>query len=228
MKPKNQLYLQEEILLLGLRDDAGTLESGGACDVAIGGVTIAELLLHERIRVGEGRKKLVDVIDRTPIGNVFLDDALTRMVEAKRPASVSTWVAKLGSSRQRQPIAERLCEMGILRAEERKILGIFKRTVFPENNPEPERELRDRIRQAVVSDQHDLDARTAVLVAVAHHAHLLRPVLGKEILKARRDRLASIADGQVAGRATQEVIAAAQMAIMVATTVATTTIVTSS
>ncbi len=228
MKPHNQLHLQEEILLLGLRDDAGTPESWGQCQMAIGGLILAELLLHERIRVAEGRKKLVEVIDRTPIGHALLDDTLAKMAEAKRPASAATWVAKLGNARQRTCIAERLCEMGILRAEERKILGIFPRTVYPETNPEPERALRARIRQAVEGDHDDVDARTAVLIAVAYRSNVLRAVLGKTLLKARRQRLTQIAEGELAGRATQEAIEAAQIALALAASVSTATIVTSS
>ena len=51
------LYLQEEIMLLTLRDKEGTIASGTNYQYAIGGAVLAELLLRNRVTVDEEKKK---------------------------------------------------------------------------------------------------------------------------------------------------------------------------
>lgn len=57
MVKKNSLFLQEEIMLLALRDKEGTIASGSMYQYAISGAILAELLLNNRIVVDESKKK---------------------------------------------------------------------------------------------------------------------------------------------------------------------------
>ena len=56
------LFLHEEILLLALKDEKGTIAPGTLYQYALGGAVLAELLLRRHIGLVEYRgKKLVDV-----------------------------------------------------------------------------------------------------------------------------------------------------------------------
>src|SRR5690606_20413095 len=87
--------------------------------------------------------------------------------------------------------------------------------IYPELDPRPERELVERLETAVFGDG-DVDPPTAVLVAVASHAGLLKASFGKRLSKDRRDRIERISDGAHTGKATKDAIAAAQAAVLAA------------
>ena len=68
-RAKTPLYLHEEIMLLALRDEEGTVEFGSMYGYALGGAILAELLLAGRISVEEGKRKLVNLVSDEPIGS---------------------------------------------------------------------------------------------------------------------------------------------------------------
>ena len=216
MASEKSLFLYEEIMLLALRDEKGTVATGFPEQVVAGAV-LAELLLDNRIVVEETRKQLVDVVDHSPVGDPVIDECLEKMVAAKRRAALKIWVHRLARVKGlRHKVARQLCEQGILRAEEDKILLLFKRRVYPEIDPKPEREIIRRLRRAIFTDKRQLDPRTVVLVSLASGADLLRQAFGRKELKPRKKRIEQITNGDVTGKATKEVIAACQAAVMVA------------
>ena len=222
-----RLFLHEEIMLLALRDEEGTVVGGTHYSFALGGAILAELLLQERVKVDDSRrKKLLTVRSAKPIGEPLLDECLEKVRSAKRRASLQTWVGRFAGIKQlRHRVALALCERGILRADEDTVLLIFKRKVYPEVDPKPERELIERLRQAVFTYTNELDSHTVVLAALANGSGILKVVFDKKKLKARKKRLEQLTKGNVAGKATKEAIEAMQAAVvaaMVATTVATT------
>ena len=222
-----RLSLHEEIMLLALRDEEGTVVGGTHYSFALGGAILAELLLQERVKVDDSRrKKLLTVKSAKPIGEPLLDECLEKVRSAKRRASLQTWVGRFAGIKQlRHRVALALCERGILRADEDTVLLIFKRKVYPEVDPKPERELIERLRQAVFTYTNELDSHTVVLAALANGSGILKVVFDKKKLKARKKRLEQLTKGNVAGKATKEAIEAMQAAVvaaMVATTVATT------
>jgi hypothetical protein len=218
----NGLYLHEEILLLALRDEEGTIAMGTQYSLALGGALLAELLLQERIKVEESkRKKLVVLPPRAkPVGEPLLDECFEKIKTAKRRASLQTWVGRLARVKQlRHRVALGLCERRILKADEDKVLLIFKRKIYPEIDPTPERELIARLRRAIFTYTRELDPRTIVLVALAHSSGILKVVFDKKKLKGRKKRLDQITKGDLVGTATREAIEAVQAAMIIAATV---------
>lgn len=215
---QNKLYLHEEILLLALKDEKGTIHSGTMYQYAIGGALLSELLLHKRVRVVDSRwKKLVEATDSTPIGDPLLDECLHRIVQSKRRASLETWVSRFAHiSKLKHRIASKLCASGILRAEEDKVLLIFTRKIYPEINPLPENEIIERIRQAIFTDTIDIDPRTIILIALTKHADILRVLFGRSELRPRKKRIKDITEGNVVGEAARDAIQAVQAAAAIA------------
>lgn len=209
------LFLYEEIMLLALRDEKGTIAVGFPEQV-IAGAVLAELLLDGRISVEETRKQLVDVRDGNAYGDPVIDECLEKIATSKRRGSIKTWVTRLaGMKNLRHMAAQQLCDRRILRAKEDTVLFVFKRRIYPEINPQPERKIIDRLRKAVFSDNAQLDPRTVVLVSLANGSDLLRLTFGRKELKPRKKRIEQIENGEVTGKATREVIAACQTALIV-------------
>ena len=218
MTTQNTLFLHEEIMLLALRDEEGTIASGSMYQYAVSGAIVAELLLNKRIGVDESRKKkLVNLVDSTLIGEPLLDECLGKISSAKRRASLQTWVSRFaGLKNLKHRLAEQLCQRGILRTGEDKVLLIFTRKIYPEVNPEPEQRVINRLREAIFTDTEDVDPRTAVLLSLAHNAGLLKNVFDKKELKRRKDRIKQVINGEMTGKAAKEAIEAMQAAVTVA------------
>ena len=215
----NTLFLHEEILLLALRDEEGTIASGGTMyQYAIGAALLAELLLRKRIEVDQsGKKKLVNLVSSTPLGEPLIDECLDKISSAKRRAVLQTWVSRFaGIKNLKDRVAQQLCRRGILKADEDKVLLLFRRKIYPEVNPEPERELIERLRYAVLTKADDIDPRTVVLLSLANSASLLKMAFDKKELKDHKARIKKIVNGEITGKAATEAIQAMQAAVMVA------------
>ena len=171
---------------------------------------------------GSADEDLSDAIeDLDNLGDITgmenLDECLAMVAAAPRPKMVQSWVVKLaGIKRLKHRVAEGLCKKGILRAAEDRVLGIFNRKVYPETDPGPERRLVERLREAVLSDSQKLDPRTVVLVSLSRHSGLLLTALTRKEIKARKERLAQIENGDAVGKAVKGAIDAMNAAIMTA------------
>lgn len=221
------LYLHEQVLLLALRDERGTVESrAGMYSLALGGAILAELLLADCVTVGEDKKQLVDVVQSRRLGDPLLDECLQRVAGAKRRRSAAGWVSGFAHvKRLRHRVAQQLCRKGILKDSEEKVLLLFTRKVYPTVDPAPERRLSQTLHRAIFQDSKNVNPRTAILIALAHATGLLNAVFERADLKRRKRRLEQIGSGDLIGGAAKAAVQAAkaaQAAAMVAITAATT------
>ncbi len=215
MTHSKPLFLYEEIMLLALRNQRGTVATGYA-EYVVAGAVLAELLLDRRISVDDS-KQLLDLHDTRPTGDPIIDECIQKIMAAKKRASLATWVSRLaGIKNLRHKVAQQLCNRGILRADQDKVLFIFTRKIYPELNPVPEKKIVDRLHAAIFSDVDQLDPRTVVLVSLANASGLLSENFGRKEIKSRKKRIEQIANGEMIGKATKEVIAACEAAIMFA------------
>jgi len=213
----SSLYLHEEIMLLALRDEQGTVEYGSNYVYAMCGGILAELLLGGRISVEPTKKKLVNVESDEPFGDEVIDECLGRIASANRRAKLQTWVQRFWHVKNlHHRVAGGLCRRGILKADEDKVLWLFRRRIYPEIDPQPERGLVERLRKAIFSDARRVDPRTVVVLSLANGADLLRIHFDKRELKSRKKRIEQVVNGDLMGKATKEAIEAAQAAVMVA------------
>ena len=211
-----KIHLHEEVLLIALRDREGTIEIGSQYATAMAGATLAELLLTGRIAF-EDKRQLVSLEKDEPFGDPILDDALDRIASARRRASLQTWVSRLTNLKKlKERTARELVRKGVLRVDEDKVLGLFKRTIYPERDSSAERAAVERMRRAIFTAQRDVDPRTVVLISLAQATGLLKGVFDKKKLRDRKQRIERVVNGELCGRAAKEVIEATQAAVMVA------------
>ena len=214
--------LHEDILLLALDDETGVVPFGSMYQYGMAGGIVTELVLSRRITLTKQKKSmLVDVVKATQTGDPLLDEVLERMRTAKRRASLQTWISRIAQTRKLQArVAARLRDRGVLRSEEGRVLLFFRRTTWPTQNPAPEHDLVERIREAIRGDGV-VDGRTATIIAIAKSCDLLKLHMEKSELKARKQRIDDIVSGNVVGEAAREAIEAVQAA-MIATSAAIT------
>ncbi|MDV6314906.1 GOLPH3/VPS74 family protein [Idiomarina sp. HP20-50] len=99
---------------------------------------------------------------------------------------------------------------------ERKVLWVFERQVYPEVNPEPEQQLRQAMRHAVLSDGDEVEPRVAITVALANSAKLLPQIFSKQELKDRKERIKQLENGELISKAAKEAVQAIEAAVMIA------------
>jgi Golgi phosphoprotein 3 len=219
--------LYEEIMLLALRDQKGTVLTAYT-EYAVAGAVLAELLLDQRISINDDRRKRVNLNNTSPVGDPVIDECLEKMKDSKRRASLKTWIERLARIKHlRHKAALNLCHKGILKAEEDKILLIFNRKIYPEVNPLPEKDIIEQMREAIFTDKDNIDPKTVVLISLAKSTDLLKHVFDHKKLRGRKQRIKQIINGEMLGKATREIIeacqaAAALVAIMPAITSAAT------
>ena len=217
------LFLHEQMLLLILRDEEGTLESkAGMYRLALGGAILVELLLNERITIDDDKKKRVTVTNSAPLGEEILDEALAKISAPKRRRAASTWITSLsGIKRLRHRIAESLCDRRILKQAEDTVLLVFKRKVYPTIDPIPERKLLDQIGKVIRGSSPAADSRVIVLIALAHATGSLKSHFERRVLKDAKKRIERIVSGDLAGDAAHDAAQAAVQAAIAAVTAAT-------
>lgn len=217
------MLIAEDLLLLLTAEDSGKLAASSThADVALGGALLVELALMERVdiaapeeRVREGR---LVVKDAGPTGDSVLDEALAALAqkEGKKPQSV---VAALGKGK-RVRLYERLAAGGLLRPEDRRILGIFPSHRWPAEDAGHEEAVRAGL-VAALRQGGTTDARTGALVSLLLALDVVDKVVGPESVGlSRRELNASakrIAEQDWAATAVRSAIDSINAAIIAAT-----------
>jgi golgi phosphoprotein 3 len=216
---QKQLYLHEELMLLALREETGTMRSSDRLTLPLGAAIVSELLLQKRIEIDPVKKKkmLVNLVETSLFGDPILDEAIQKFKEAKRRTNLKKWVIRMTNIKKlKRRIAVQLCRRGIVREDEDTVLLIFKRKIYPEVNPQPELQLVARLRDAIFGESENIDPRDAIIIALAHHAGLLRQKFDKKELKGRKKRIKQIAEGCLTAKAAKEIMDAVAAAVVIA------------
>jgi Golgi phosphoprotein 3 len=211
-----KLSLAEELLLLALNDEKGTILMAGATGLPYG---LAGALLVELIDAGPARvegKMLV----AAPAGSArdeILDGILTEVRSAKRTRDIKHWVGKVGRSggKIKAKVADRLVTKGILRKEEGRLLLIFPTTRYPQVNPMPEYGVRERIR-AVLRGMTPPDERTAALISLVHGCDLVGCLFDKGERREAKKKAKEISASQPVGSAVARTVEAVRAAVIIA------------
>ena len=210
------LPLHEQVLLLALDDERGTLPQPNA-DLAVAAAIVVEL--HEAERIALGRAD-VEVVDERPTGDIPLDAVLTAMTEGK-PASLTTWLQRLAEGADlRQATAERLVDAGILERRAGAFFGLGPDR-YPEAYGAAEDAVIARLTRAVSTDG-EVDRPTRLLLSIADAAQLLPLVIDRKELKDYAERIEALTDGEAVGEAVRAALD--EFLALISITVITTTV----
>jgi Golgi phosphoprotein 3 len=168
-----QVSLPDELLLLALHDEKGSVIPAAAAPLA--GALVGAMLM-ELVLLGRLQETPYGTVfaDRTPTGDPILDEVLTRIADADEPRSASYWVGRLAGTmpRLKDRMLDGLVTRGILERRERRILWIFPSRSFPLADAAAEQQARDRVR-AVILDGQTPDRRTAALIGLVRACNLI-------------------------------------------------------
>lgn len=223
------LNLAEELLLLALNDEKGTVVTSASLALPYGlaGAILMELTLDGHLDERDGR---IVVTDTRPTKDGLLNDALQLIRDSEKRRKPDYWVDKIARIKNlKGRVLDRLIDQGVLKKEEHKILWVFPSSRYPEKDPGPERDARHRVRAAVLEGA-DCDARTSMLIVLIQACELVHEVFDKSERKTASKRIKEISEGEDIGKAVSNHVAAIQAAIAASVTasfVATSVVTTS-
>lgn len=210
------LNLAEELLLLALHDEKGTVLSSASTALKYGlsGAILMELTLNRRLHTDE--KNLV-VVDAASTGDDVLDEALTKIRESKRNRNAKYWVNKLskGITDLKGRLLNRLVHKGILRREEHRILWVIPSQRYPTKDAKMEQGVREHIR-AVILDGKMPDSRMTMLISLIKACNLVNELFSRKERKIARKRIKEIAESDLIAKMISDTIAGIQAAITAA------------
>ncbi|HZG89225.1 MAG TPA: GPP34 family phosphoprotein, partial [Pseudonocardia sp.] len=175
------LLICEEMLLLALDEDKGSTTWLTGWTALSGGVLV-DAIEAAAVAVRDDRLYPGSEPEHPLLGRV-------RAAVAARPdLTLTEWLHRLPAEVDPflEAVAERLVERGVLTEQHTTIMGIFPTTRFPAADPQPERELRARLRSILVEgvepDPHD-----QLLIALVEPAGLLSTAVEDDDRAVRRD-----------------------------------------
>ncbi len=218
-----QTLIAEDLLLLLLDDEKGTLAASDKVQPLLGGALLLELALDEGVEVSEksnrwSSAKVAAV--GTPPGEPVLDAAWARVAE--KPRTAQDLVTRLGKG-TKDDLLDRLAARGLVERRDGRVLGLFPHTTWPTRDARHEESVRALLHGTLVQGLTP-DARTSALVALLAAVDQAHRVVDRGDVPARevKARAKAIADGAWAAKAVKDAVAATQAAVtaaIVATTV---------
>jgi golgi phosphoprotein 3 len=196
----HDLTLTEELALLALDDRTGEPLDlpPDALGYGLAGAIILELSLAGRVDTDLHQ---LTVINPAPTGDTLLDPWLNLFQATLPPNSVMFWLHELALREEEihQKALDRLVQRGILRREEKRLLWVFGVRRYPTVDCAERTEVRTRLNRLILGN--DLPApRDAILLSLIHGCHLSEYLFADMDLKARMERIETLAKTDLVGR----------------------------
>jgi len=214
------LSLFEELLLIAIDDDKGTVASSvsGHLPYGLAGALLAELALQEKIYIDKGRLVLADT---SQSGNDIEAEALQIIAASKKPRKVQHWINSLGSTKYARRVAERLAEKGLVTIEERRILWIIPYDAYPQQDASAKYWVKQRLRSVALGGVAP-SARDVTLLSLVKSCDMLGLVFTRDERKTARKEIDELVKREPFGdalRTTLEEIDSAAAAVIVAASI---------
>jgi hypothetical protein len=213
--------LPEDLMLLFLDEETGrVLMDSTSIHNALAGAVLVELVDAGRVAFEADGRKLA-VVDPTPLPNEFLQESLTRLTKPMKPQRA---VERL-RQHVRDNVMAQLEGRGVLSVERTRMLGIFPTTSYVIRDPRALSDVREAVGDVVLGHRAP-DARTGALISLLYAVRAVHKVVDGD----RREvtaRAKEISEGDWAGAAVKKAMDAiygALMAMMVASSVAATSV----
>jgi hypothetical protein len=191
----NQLTLAEELILIALDDEKGTLISlpPFALELGLASAVVGELTLKGRLDTDATH---VFVTSKVPVDDSILDETLADIVAEPQQLPTETWLRRIAEEGQvlRDRVTMRLVKRGVLGTEEKRLLWVFKTRTYPPTSGIEEREVKSRIMTLLNNDDipnpHD-----ALLIGLLRSTGMFDVLLSRpehERLQPRIDQLSNL------------------------------------
>ena len=208
------MMLHEELMLLFINQQNGKLRvDSTSAENALAGAVLIELVNSGRIAFEPNGKKL-QVVDPTPLKDPLLQESVTRIDKPLKPQKAVERLRK----RVRDNVVAQLETRGVVRVDQRKVLGIFPAKSYVITDERRSDEVRKAVGE-VAAGYRGADARTGSLITLLHAVKSVHKVFDGDKKDLNR-RAKDIAAGNWAGDAVRRAVEAIQAGVVAATAAA--------
>ena len=211
------LTMAEELLLLGLHDDKGTVLAAASLGLPYGlaGAMIIDLVQAGLVRI-DGKD-----LAASPRGSArdeILDEVLEAVRSSPKVRSLGHWVGHFGrSGKFKKKFLARLAGKGIVAHEEGRFLGIFPTSRYPQLDPRPEAAVRERLRAGILGVPAPGE-REGALISLVHACDLIGLLFEKGERREAKAKAKEISRRQPVGGAVARAVEAVRAAVVIAAT----------
>ena len=218
------LTLPEELMLLALRDDKGSVifSASTALPYGLAGAVLLELFFRRKIT---HKNKKIQVVDQSQIDDPLLNETLNLMKNSSKDCDPKYWIQKINNKvkKLKQKVIDNLVEQQILNREGHKILWFFNIDRYPTLDVVPEMEIRTTIRNIVLND-HEATEREIALLSLMKACSLINEVFQRSERKLAKKKIKELLENQKMSKdvssavnaITQEITAAIVSVVVVA------------
>jgi Golgi phosphoprotein 3 len=200
-KEKAMPTFSEEFLLLALSDPKGGFvrEPPERFDNALAGAILMDLALLNRIDTDIDHLILVEAL---PTGDALLDKVLAAIREYPDSKSTAYWIEEIRYriDEFREVLIGRLVARGMVQREDKKLLGIFPQTRYAVPSGSEAREVRERLRKLILSDDIP-DPRDILLISLLVSCNLVDRLFSRAETGGVQDRIEQISQMDLIGQA---------------------------
>lgn len=195
------LTFVEETCLLLLDEESGELLPihPNILECALVGAVLVDLAFAYRI---DTDPKTLTVTDRAPTGEAMLDRVLARIDGHAETTDTATWVNTLARDEaadiQKHALA-RLVERGILQRQEKKSLLGFRKVRYQTIDGETAREVKERLKALLLSDEIP-DPRDTALLSLVDACNILPDLFPGDAVKNAGARIKQLRNMDLLGR----------------------------
>ena len=211
---KTEITLVEEILLLLLHEEKGTLRPvpNYTLHIALAGAVLMELAINNRVDCGLDS---FTVMDNNPIGDPILDRYLQQVSATDAQKEVKYWLNHIADD------GEELVKLGFDRLVERKILGetekrllwVVKTKIYPTLDGSVEHNAKLRLMNLLYSD--DLpDPRDVVMFNLLDSCDMFRVLLPVPEVTRLQSKIRTLSQLDLIGLETSKLIREIQIALV--------------
>jgi Golgi phosphoprotein 3 len=188
------LTLFEEILLLSIHQDKGTL-IGWSIDRINSGLTgaiLAELAMLEKIHANHSHR--LEIVDANPTGDELLDDTLNNLKESEKERKFGYWIGSLNQKPEklRKLIIERLIIKGVVLQEDDHLVWVIPSLLQPQINASAKYLASQRLRGIILA-QEASDKRDIALLSLLRACNLLDLIFLKDERRMASQRINEMA-----------------------------------
>ena len=209
-----KLTLSETILLLGLDEQTGTMQTLPELTIryALAGALLLELAMANRIDTDPDHLRLIDA---GSTGDPLLDDILRRLGTADTELATGVWLSSQAhqSPDIRELVLHRLVDKGILRLADRRILWVFHSPQYLLTDDRWLGGVRARLRTLIDSDEIP-DPDESVLIALVDAFHLFDALFTQAEMTRLGPRIKALAKLDLIGREVAHIIRQISLAVM--------------
>ena len=168
-------------------------------ECALVGAVLVDLAFAYRI---DTDPKTLTVTDRTPTGETVLDGILSKIADHPETTGTATWFETLSAGEaaglQKQAL-HRVVERGVLQRQEKKSFSGRRRNRYSTVQREAAREIKERMRRLVLSDEIR-DPRDTALLCLVDACNILPDIFPGDELLGAGERIKQLREMDSLGR----------------------------